>query len=174
MRPDGETRGSLQSSLSDSLLGRTRRVVSSDRLYSELHESPLHDLAPIAQPGLTTRVSRNSSVGSSLDAMGDAFLQPGELAEDIVVVEGGLTPSLLATVGVALLSALLFGFHFGNMNTASRAMRSAMGISSSAAAALADESARSARTSHPLFLNRIFRPTTHLPRNPHFPSFKRP
>ena len=103
-------RGSLPSSLSDALLGRTRRVVSSDRLFSEeLHQSPLHDLAPIAQPGLTTRVSHSGSVGSSLDALSDAFLEPGEHDEGVVVVEGGLTPGLLATVGVSLLSALLFG-----------------------------------------------------------------
>jgi hypothetical protein len=104
-----------------------RRRSTTDALFSDMQQSPLHDLAPIALPGLSTRVTRNSSVGVSLDSLSDAFIL-GPAADTVVTVEGGYSVALLWASGVAVLSALQFGFNLGNMNTAAEAMRLRLGV----------------------------------------------
>jgi len=104
-----------------------RRRTTTDALFNDMQQSPLHDLAPIALPGLSTRVTRNSSVGVSLDSLGDAFIL-GPAADTVVTVEGGYSGALLWASGVAVLSSLQFGFNLGNMNTAAEAMRLRLGI----------------------------------------------
>ena len=91
-----------------------RRRSTTDALFSDMQQSPLHDLAPIALPGLSTRVTRNSSVGVSLDSLHDAFVL-GPAADTVVTVEGGYSSALLWASGVAVLSALQFGFNLGNI-----------------------------------------------------------
>ena len=104
-----------------------RRRSTTDALFNDMQQSPLHDLAPIALPGLSTRVTRNSSVGVSLDSLGDAFIL-GPAADTVVTIEGGYSGALLWASGVAVLSALQFGFNLGNMNTAAEAMRLRLGV----------------------------------------------
>ena len=104
-----------------------RRRSTTDALFSDMQQSPLHDLAPIALPGLSTRVTRNSSVGVSLDSLHDAFVL-GPAADTVVTVEGGYSSALLWASSVAVLSALQFGFNLGNMNTAAEAMRLRLGV----------------------------------------------
>ena len=104
-----------------------RRRSTTDALFSDMQQSPLHDLAPIALPGLSTRVTRNSSVGVSLDSLNDAFVL-GPAADTVVTVEGGYSSALLWASSVAVLSALQFGFNLGNMNTAAEAMRLRLGV----------------------------------------------
>ena len=91
-----------------------RRRSTTDALFSDMQQSPLHDLAPIALPGLSTRVTRNSSVGVSLDSLNDAFVL-GPAADTVVTVEGGYSSALLWASSVAVLSALQFGFNLGNI-----------------------------------------------------------
>ena len=104
-----------------------RRRSTTDALFNDMQQSPLHDLAPIALPGLSTRVTRNSSVGVSLDSLGDAFIL-GPAADTVVTIEGGYSGALLWASGVAVLSSLQFGFNLGNMNTAAEAMRLRLGV----------------------------------------------
>ena len=72
-------------------------------------------------------MTRNSSVGVSLDSLSDAFIL-GPAADTVVTVEGGYSVALLWASGVAVLSALQFGFNLGNMNTAAEAMRLRLGV----------------------------------------------
>lgn len=111
------------------LLPVKRRSSWSHLLYADLRDSPLHNLVPIAQPGVTSRVSHCQSVGKSLEVLGDAFT-PGETSETVVKVQGGYTGPLLVAAAVAVLPALQYGFNAGNMNTASAAMRMGLGIPS--------------------------------------------
>ena len=106
-----------------------RRRSTTDVLFKDLSLSPLHDLAPVAIPGLMSRVSRNNSVALSLDGLTDAFnLAPS--ADTCVTIEGGYTASLVWAAGVAVLSAMQYGYNLGNMNTAAAAMRDSLGIPS--------------------------------------------
>ena len=52
------------------------RRAQSGSMFSEHQGSPLHDLSPIAQPGIASRVSRDFRVGTSLGSLGDALLEP--------------------------------------------------------------------------------------------------
>ena len=65
-----------------------RRHSTSDNLYNNMRDSPLHDLAPIAIPGLHTRVTRASSVATSLDGLLNAFGAAPD-SDEVVVMEGG-------------------------------------------------------------------------------------
>eukprot|EP00967_Tisochrysis_lutea_P046025 scaffold55839_cov23-Tisochrysis_lutea.AAC.2 len=107
----------------DSLL--IRRRTTTNKLFTDFQQSPLHDLNPIAQPGLTTRVTRNNTVGTSLDLIGEPW-SPGNA--EVMTVEGGYTPGLIAAAGTSVVGALLYGFHLGNMNSAATAMRADLGI----------------------------------------------
>ena len=88
--------------------------------------SSLADLAYIALPGLTSRVSRDSAT-VSLVHLSDAFSDMPE-HESPTYVEGGMSSSLFMTVGAALLSTLLYGYNNANLNTPAAAMRSSLGI----------------------------------------------
>ena len=105
-----------------------RRRSTTDKLFSEFQQSPLHDLAPLAQPGITTRVTRNNSVAISMDALADPFEFP--TAETVVTMEGGLTAPLVWAAGVAVLSSFQNGFSSANMNTAAEVMRADLGVPS--------------------------------------------
>ena len=109
-----------------------RRRSTTDKLFSEFQQSPLHDLAPLAQPGITTRVTRNNSVAISMDALADPFEFP--TAETVVTMEGGLTAPLVWAAGVAVLSSFQNGFSSANMNTAAEVMRADLGVPSTDAA----------------------------------------
>ena len=105
-----------------------RRRSTTDALFSDdFQQSPLHDLAPMALPGLANRVPRNFSVATSLDSLNDPFTI-GASADTVVTIEGGYTPAMVAAAAVAVLSAFQLGFNQGNMNTASPAMRYDLGI----------------------------------------------
>lgn len=106
-----------------------RRRSTTDVLFKDMTLSPLHDLAPIAIPGLMTRVSRNNSFAISIDQMSDVFnLLPSD--DTLVTIEGGYTSALLWAAGTAVLSAMQYGYNLGNMNTAAAAMRDSLGIPS--------------------------------------------
>ena len=124
--PSFPQRNSLFSAASrEHLLARRRSTT--DAFFTNMNASPLHDLAPVALPGLATRVTRNSSVGISLDSLGDAFqLDPS--ADTVVTIEGGYTSALMWASGVAVLSSMQYGYNLGNMNTAADAMRTSLGI----------------------------------------------
>ena len=77
--------------------------------------SSLADLAYVARPGLTSRVSRNNSV-VSLAHLSDAFSEMPE-NESPVSVETQISRPLAQSVGVALLSTLLYGYNNRNLNT---------------------------------------------------------
>jgi len=109
-------------SLLESLLGLHRSTSSGGVPYLELQGSPLRDLAPLAQPGLASRVTKSRSVGKSLDALSHPFTL-GDEADTVVKVHGGCTGPLLRAAAVAVLPALQYGFNNGNMNTAAAAMR---------------------------------------------------
>lgn len=98
----------------------------SDRSGTFSRTSSLADLAYIALPGLTSRVTRNRSA-VSLANLSDAFSDVPEV-ESPVYMEGGVSSSLVHTIGVALLSTLLYGYNNGNMNTPAFAMRASLGI----------------------------------------------
>eukprot|EP00302_Diacronema_sp_CCMP2436_P010545 CAMPEP_0179902576 /NCGR_PEP_ID=MMETSP0982-20121206/40643_1 /TAXON_ID=483367 /ORGANISM="non described non described, Strain CCMP 2436" /LENGTH=571 /DNA_ID=CAMNT_0021801743 /DNA_START=19 /DNA_END=1735 /DNA_ORIENTATION=+ len=122
------------------------RVVKFDR------SSPLADLAYIAQPGITSRVSTRASMAAGgLGAHNASYLRltaldsntkqgelglTGDAYEDEQYVEenAGFTPALKQTVGVALLSSFSFGYNNGNMNTQAGVQRAALGIPNSAGA----------------------------------------
>ena len=106
------------------------RRTHSGSMFSEHQDSPLHDLSPIAQPGIASRVSRDFRVGTSLGSLRDTLLEPAEQLEleTVITVDGGLTWRLAAAAAASLCSSLQYGFHLGNMNTASDAMRTAVGI----------------------------------------------
>ena len=96
------------------------------RLHMFSRTSSLADLAYVALPGLTSRVTRNRS-SVSLANIRDTFSGMPEL-ESPIIIEGGVSRSLISTVGVALLSTLLYGYNNGNMNTSAAAMRASLGI----------------------------------------------
>jgi len=114
-------------SLLESLLGLHRSTSSGGVPYLELQGSPLRDLAPLAQPGLASRVTKSRSVGKSLDALSHPFTL-GDEADTVVKVHGGCTGPLLRAAAVAVLPALQYGFNNGNMNTAAAAMRADLGL----------------------------------------------
>ena len=103
-----------------------RRRTTTDCLFTELTHSPLHDLAPVATLGLTTRVTHSNSVAVSLDQLGLAF-EP-QRDSTLILVQGGYTAALVKAAGTAVLCALMYGFHLGNMNPAAPAMRADLGI----------------------------------------------
>jgi len=103
-----------------------RRRTTTDCLFTELTHSPLHDLAPVATLGLTTRVTHSNSVAISLDQLGLAF-EP-QRDSTLILVQGGYTAALVKAAGTAVLCALMYGFHLGNMNPAAPAMRADLGI----------------------------------------------
>ena len=92
--------------------------------------SSLADLAYVALPGLTSRVSRNNSV-VSLAHLSDAFSEMPE-NESPVSVEARISRPLAQSVGVALLSTLLYGYNNGNLNTPAISIRASVGIPSNA------------------------------------------
>lgn len=115
--------GPEMSGNTDSLL--LRRRTTTNKLFTDFQQSPLHDLNPIAQPGLTTRVTRNNTVGTSLDLIAEPWSRGNA---EVLTVEGGYTPGLVAAAGTSLVGALLYGFHLGNMNSAAGAMRTDLGV----------------------------------------------
>jgi len=88
--------------------------------------SSLADLAYVALPGLTSRVTRNNSA-VSLANLSDAFSDMPEV-ESPIVLETEVSRSLVNTIGVALMSTFLYGYNNGNMNTAATSMRASLGI----------------------------------------------
>jgi len=124
--PDFRLRaGSSTDNLESSLLQKRGRSWS-DRIFEDLRESPLHDLVPVARPGLTSRVSRCGSVGRSLESLSHPFLV-GD-TDDTVKVQGGYTSALLWAAAIGVLPAAQYGFNNGCMNTAAVAMRESLGI----------------------------------------------
>ena len=106
-----------------------RRHSTTDKLYNDMSESPLFDLAPVALPGLSSRVSRNNSVSLSLDQLGMAFSEDNIGKEDMLVhMEGGYSVPLMSAAALAVISSWNYGFIMGSMNTASAAMRETLGI----------------------------------------------
>ena len=93
-------------------------------------KSSLADLAYVALPGLTSRVTRHRST-TSLTNLSDTFSDMPE-AESPVYIEGSASRPLVHTIGVALLSTLLYGYNNGNMNTPATAMRASLGIPATA------------------------------------------
>ena len=88
--------------------------------------SSLADLAYVAIPGLTSRVTRNNSV-TSLANISDAFSDfPG--SESPVYIEGQLSRPLVESVCVVLLSSLMYGYNCGNMNTSAASIRATLSI----------------------------------------------
>ena len=88
--------GSLSgSSLAMPLLERRRSTSASIFSDSALAESPLHDLPPLAVPGLITRVSRGNSIAFSLDAMTDAFEPGKDNIDTVTTFEGGDTVEVI-------------------------------------------------------------------------------
>ena len=126
--PDFPRRDDSMANLGQSLL---RRHSTSDRLFNDMPESPLFDLAPLALPGLSSRVSRNFSVSRSLDEIGSAFDDDGD-DDKVVRMEVRLPMPLLTAAGLAVISSWNFGFMLGSMNTASVAMRETLGIPATA------------------------------------------
>ena len=114
--------------LGEPLLVPMRRVSTSDKLYAQsMRDSPLHDLAPVALPGLTSRVSRNASVALSLHELGAAFeKQPDE--DQVMHIEGGFSRPLLVAALLSVACAWNNGFMSGSMNTAAASMRRSIGI----------------------------------------------
>ena len=114
--------------LGEPLLVPMRRVSTSDKLYAQsMRDSPLHDLAPVALPGLTSRVSRNASVALSLDELSAAFdASPDE--DQVIQVEGGFSRPLLLSALLSSVCAWNYGFMLGSMNTAAMSMRRSLGI----------------------------------------------
>ena len=110
-----------------------RRVSTTDKLFGAYHDSPFHDLAPIALPGLPSRVSKNNSVASSLDELGAVFEGNAD-PNNLVVIEGGFSAPSALEHGLAAVCAWNNGFLSGSMNTASPAMRRALGIANGTAA----------------------------------------
>ena len=94
--PDFPRRDDSMANLGQSLL---RRHSTSDRLFNDMPESPLFDLAPLALPGLSSRVSRNFSVSRSLDEIGSAFDDDGD-DDKVVRMEVRLPMPLLKENGV--------------------------------------------------------------------------
>ena len=110
--------GSLSgSTLGMPLLERRRSTSASIFVDEHYSESPLHDLAPIAVPGMMSRVSRNNSVAISLVSMGDAFEPDCANIDTVMTVEGGDTVELAYASVVASLCAFQYGYNLGNMNT---------------------------------------------------------
>ena len=58
-------------------------------------------------------------MGASLDLIGDPW---GADQADAITVDGGYTPGLVQAAGTAVVGALLYGFHLGNMNSAAAAV----------------------------------------------------
>lgn len=107
-----------------------RASSTSDRLFAgDLPDSPLFDLAPVALPGLGSRVSRNNSVALKLDDLTAAFDRDAD-PDQVVSLEGGFSAALLNAAGLAVICAWNYGFSLGSMNTAAPAMRRALGIAS--------------------------------------------
>ena len=92
----------------------------------------MNDLPFVAIAGMTSRVSIGNITSASQLDLQDLFRASisDDLPLDIeaVEVEGGWTWHLVLSAGVALLSALAFGYNNGNMNTQAAVMRDALGI----------------------------------------------
>lgn len=93
-------------------------------------DTSLADLAYVALPGLTSRVSRAFSV-VSLANLTDAFSDLPAY-ESPVYIKGGLNANLALTVGVAMLSTFMYGYSMGNLNTPAGPIRAALGVPSEA------------------------------------------
>lgn len=107
-----------------------RASSTSDRLFAgEMPDSPLLDLAPVALPGLGSRVSRNNSVALKLDDLASAFDADVD-PEQIVTLEGGFSPALVNAACLAVICAWNYGFMLGSMNTAAPSMRRSLGVAS--------------------------------------------
>eukprot|EP00322_Chrysochromulina_rotalis_P001079 CAMPEP_0115846448 /NCGR_PEP_ID=MMETSP0287-20121206/9867_1 /TAXON_ID=412157 /ORGANISM="Chrysochromulina rotalis, Strain UIO044" /LENGTH=562 /DNA_ID=CAMNT_0003300241 /DNA_START=33 /DNA_END=1721 /DNA_ORIENTATION=- len=104
-----------------------RRHSTTDKLYNDMTESPLFDLAPVALPGISSRVSRNFSVSMSLDRMHVAF-EGGEEEDELVRMEGGYTTPLMTAAALAVISSWNYGFIMGSMNTPGPTIRETLGI----------------------------------------------
>jgi MFS family permease len=102
-----------------------RRRTTTNKLFTDFQQSPLHDLNAIAQPGLTNRVTRNNTVGTSLDLINEPWSRGNA---EVLTVEGGYTPGLVAAAATSLVGSFLYGFHLGNMNSAAGAMRIDLGV----------------------------------------------
>jgi len=111
--------------------GVKRRFSEADAVYGKLASTPLHDLAPLALPGLQSRVTKNMSVAMSLDQLGAVFLEQEDIDEDVVVeVESRVTTPLLWATGLSVMCSFQYGWNNANMNTASSAMRADLGLDS--------------------------------------------
>ena len=115
--------------LGEPLMPLIRRVSTTDMLFMQHKESPLHDLAPVALPGLTSRVSRNNLTSLSLNELDAAFERVPD-PESVMHVAGGFSRELVSAAGLAVICAWNYGFMLGSMNTASAAMRRTLGIAS--------------------------------------------
>jgi len=88
--------------------------------------SSLADLAYVAMPGLTSRVSHNGSV-VSLSHLSDAFLEMPEY-ESPVFIESKPTYRLILSTFITMISTFMCGYNTGCMNTSAPGIRSAVGI----------------------------------------------
>ncbi len=122
--PDFPRRDDSMANLGKPLL---RRHSTTDKLYNDMTDSPLFDLAPLALPGLSSRVSRNFSVSMSLNELSHAFDDYAD-EDKIVRMDTQLPTPLLSAAALAVISSWNYGFIMGSMNTASVAMRETLGI----------------------------------------------
>jgi len=90
--------------------------------------SPLRDLAPIAQPGLTQRVMRHRKMSISNDIHKAFEDTPEGAPEEVEEVIGGVTNYLMLATFAACLPAMQYGFNLASMNTAAPAMRTDLGV----------------------------------------------
>lgn len=126
---------SMSKDLSDPLMklsrSQKRRTVHAEILSMK---SPLRDLAPIAQPGLSQRVMRRGSLMSVADdpAMDVTLSLESIRSEDVVEVSLVTRTLILATIA-ACMPAMQYGFNLASMNTAAPAMRADLGIQKASA-----------------------------------------
>lgn len=99
----------------------TRRQSTPSMMFSEFRSSPLHDLAPIAQPGIHTRVVRHGKVAATRENLSQTF--DNITSEDDLLMIGGCSPSLVWAALMAVCPAMQYGWNNGNMNTAALVMR---------------------------------------------------
>lgn len=104
-----------------------RRCSTPCMMFNEYKTSPIHDLAPLAQPGIQNRVMRNGLVPARRESLKKSFQieDPSALSDDqdLIEVSGGFTSNLAWAAFVAVCPAMQYGWNNGNMNTAAPAMR---------------------------------------------------
>lgn len=115
----------------------TQKVPKSASMDTMRWVSPLFDLAPLALPGISQRVTHKNKVSMDIGDLYAPFLKRNDSVESThtLDVRDGFTEGLLKAAFVAVLPAAQFGFNIASMNTGSRAMRADLGIPVSGASA---------------------------------------